>query len=893
MATRPHEQVRLNRLSSSHSSKRSSRRMILEPESLEGRALLTAITDMTQLAALFPPRTTPTKLFLAFDGYTLGNEVVAPYEGSTAPNGRDPAVVRDQDIQEILFQTQEHFAPFNVQVLRAPTSATSEMLTGGATTVLVGDTTTLFVKAGAETPAAFYDTLFGEFVQPNSHACDFAFVDPTNDFDRSKDKSLNWIVSVIAHEAGHTLGLAHVRTRGADPAALASNSGDPNLPDIMSYDSPQRRFLNETLLITGANYDAATDTSPIDLMNYPWYRGDSSESSPIFLMTQNSFTYLQTVVGVRVADDFGGVVHREFVDSSFAIGALAQVDLNPWSGTIGTTGDYDAFRFKTSPLSGTFEYLVSATVKASSGSALDPVLLVYRNEKDLVSFNNDRSSTDRSASVVVNAQSPDELQFVVGAADGKSTGTYTLTSQAFATLDRGTGVLTVLGTSGDDTIRVSFDGHDYTIRVNDSVGTIHYAGRPNVKLNGGTGNDSVVLDLGAGVGTNYNLTADGLNRSLPTSLPSATFERIEHVELVGSGGIDDVRVEGLPVDVKDLQIRTLGGSDKVALASFASTQIVRVDTGTGVDWVAAGLEALGSLDVGGGFDTDLDTLAIDDRGYDASTSYQLQSTRVSRSDGTSVSFHDIDKVSILAGRGIDILTVTTYPTATAIHFDGGSDLDTLQASDVANNWMIDANDGGKLNDKLTFASVENLLGGADIDWFSLIGGKGVSGTVKGGSGDDLLNYSVYDAPVVFDLQASTATGTGGFASIENVTGSSGFDVVKGARASSDWTLIGTNAGRVEWTEALGQFLIGRRLNFSGIEELAGADPGQSKGLIDQLRATNVTNTWTVSGTNVGSLNGLKFSGMEALIGGTGRDDYVLGVRAESRGQSRAAPGPMR
>src|SRR5262245_50687662 len=81
----------------------------LHLEALEDRRVPALfITDMTQLAQQFPRHSGPTTLWLNFDGYT--DQGVNSYV-SVSGN-------RSQDIHDILFKTQEIFAPFDVIVRR-------------------------------------------------------------------------------------------------------------------------------------------------------------------------------------------------------------------------------------------------------------------------------------------------------------------------------------------------------------------------------------------------------------------------------------------------------------------------------------------------------------------------------------------------------------------------------------------------------------------------------------------------------------------------------------------------------------------------------------------------------------------------------------------------------
>jgi Ca2+-binding RTX toxin-like protein len=113
---------------------------------------------------------------------------------------------------------------------------------------------------------------------------------------------------------------------------------------------------------------------------------------------------------------------------------------------------------------------------------------------------------------------------------------------------------------------------------------------------------------------------------------------------------------------------------------------------------------------------------------------------------------------------------------------GSAQMDSLSGMNADAQWFIDLDGyrysaGGRT---LEFSAVENLLGGSGRDTFSLVDEAGHSGSIQGGAGLDLLDYSAYTSTVIVNLAAGTATAiSAGISGIENVTGGSGDDLLIG------------------------------------------------------------------------------------------------------------------
>jgi Ca2+-binding RTX toxin-like protein len=169
---------------------------------------------------------------------------------------------------------------------------------------------------------------------------------------------------------------------------------------------------------------------------------------------------------------------------------------------------------------------------------------------------------------------------------------------------------------------------------------------------------------------------------------------------------------------------------------------------------------------------------------------------------------------------------------------GGAGGDTLVGADLAANvWNVTGKNAGKVG-SVTFTEVENLTGGAKADRFAFAAtGPAqayVTGIVNGGGGTDRLDYGLYPAatPVTVNLQTRTAPGTGGFQGVEAVTGSqSQVDTLVGADADNTWDITDTYFGTVNGT-----------FEYRAVENLTGGI-GQDRfvfGKSVQSRAANIT-----------------------------------------------------
>ncbi|MFO0928640.1 MAG: hypothetical protein U0736_16725 [Gemmataceae bacterium] len=249
---------------------------------------------------------------------------------------------------------------------------------------------------------------------------------------------------------------------------------------------------------------------------------------------------------------------------------------------------------------------------------------------------------------------------------------------------------------------------------------------------------------------------------------------------------------------------------------------------------------------------------------------------------------------------------------------GSGSGDILVGPNVNSGWSVTATNAGTLNGSFTFSGIENLTGGSANDSFFLSDGVGVSGTITGGGGTDVLGFNYSSSSVTVNLQAGTATNVGGFAGIEQVNGGGGSDILIGPDVSSTWTLIsgspntvnaisfgsfenlkggagddtyvintsifapsidgGGGTNTLSYAAFAGPVTVnlqtGGATNIGSFSHIQAAIGSSTFG--DTLIGGNTTNLWNLTVGGAGTLNGgFAFTSFEALTGGLGGDTFTF------------------
>jgi hypothetical protein len=279
-----------------------------------------------------------------------------------------------------------------------------------------------------------------------------------------------------------------------------------------------------------------------------------------------------------------------------------------------------------------------------------------------------------------------------------------------------------------------------------------------------------------------------------------------------------------------------GGNDIINLEGTPAGLPVAVNLGDGSDTVnltpvAQNLSNLaGPVTVNGG--TGLDTLNLFDGGSNSDLSYTVTNGTVARAGMATVTYQSLSNVVLNTSNGAETILVQSTPAGTGVAINGGTGANTLVGSAINNVWVITGSNSGTLSSTsiaglVSFASVQNLTGGAASNSFVFSDGARISGNLDGGGGGS-LDYSTYSSSVIVDLQTATATGVGGnIANIQNVTGGSGgvagvYNILVGNGGN---TLTGGTGNSGRWSEMPAQ----RPMKSGGMER-SGASSQDKRGL---------------------------------------------------------------
>jgi hypothetical protein len=170
---------------------------------------------------------------------------------------------------------------------------------------------------------------------------------------------------------------------------------------------------------------------------------------------------------------------------------------------------------------------------------------------------------------------------------------------------------------------------------------------------------------------------------------------------------------------------------------------------------------------------------------------------------------------------------------------GGSGSNTLTGTNGSNTWTLTSTNAGSVNG-FAYSSFQNLTGGTGNDTFRFVGGN-VSGKIDGGAaGTNTLDYFASGSAATVNLQTKTATSIGTtWANINAAIGTGTTDTLVGANATNTWNLTSTNAGNVNGTFAFTGFV--NLTGGSGNDTCTFSDGAGVTGVLDGQGGTNALN----------------------------------------------------
>ncbi|NEP57244.1 MAG: CHAT domain-containing protein [Symploca sp. SIO2G7] len=160
--------------------------------------------------------------------------------------------------------------------------------------------------------------------------------------------------------------------------------------------------------------------------------------------------------------------------------------------------------------------------------------------------------------------------------------------------------------------------------------------------------------------------------------------------------------------------------------------------------------------------------------------------------------------SITIGRSDGTGTVTLNSGITfndPVNIAGGS---TLVGPNQDTTWNITGTNQGDLNsifpNTLTFSNIENLTGGSSNDTFVFSNGVNVGGTISDNGGTDTLDYSAFTTPLTVNLNTIGAAG------IEQIVGTTATEsTLIGTDTVNTWNITSTNSGDINGTFSFTNF----------------------------------------------------------------------------------------
>jgi len=235
-----------------------------------------------------------------------------------------------------------------------------------------------------------------------------------------------------------------------------------------------------------------------------------------------------------------------------------------------------------------------------------------------------------------------------------------------------------------------------------------------------------------------------------------------------------------------------------------------------------------------------------------------------------VNFTDFN--NLVGGTDIDTFTLNG---GNVDNIDGAGGNNTIVGGNIANTWNLTGADAGNVNGGNNFTRIQNVTGGSANDTFAFDDGVNFNGNISDSGGNDTFDYSAYTTDPNVNLNTLGAIG------IENIIGTTAAaqSTLNGADTVNNWEITAPNTGTVN------------NFNFTDFNNLVGGNLADTFTLFDggtvdgidggggdnTIAGDNNPNTWNLTGLNAGNLENKinNFTRIENLIGGTENDNFVF------------------
>ena len=610
---------------------------------------------------------------------------------------------------------------------------------------------------------------------------------------------------------------------------------------------------NDTFEIAAAvgavnSIDGGTGTNAIDF-------SDEATTAIAVVLTANSANGFDGTAAGKLVDGFSNIGSVTGTTAAAADSLTGQDGVGlaaNWS--IGDVSDSYTFNGVTLAF-GSIESLIGGTTNDTFDVQTTRILQISDGEgDDAVSVGGDDVLTVGGAGTIDLGEGNDAVTLSVGSQLAGSVlgglGDDSLTLAASSTL---TG--TFDGGADVDTVDYSGISNDLTVTLTGLSGT---------PTDGFTGTDGVTggflgIDaLVAGSGTDtlvgqsiddarWTVNGTGLYRELSANLEAVNFSGFE--QLQGGTTDDDFRLSATTAGIT--AIDGAGGSDRIEGSTLADTFNIT------------------SLNAG---NVNLDTAT----------------------PGATISFQSIEALD--ANDGDDRFVLGLNGRVSNV-LDGGGDSDTISAPNLANTFVVNADNGGTLANAtgtLGFADVENLEGNSGVDSFTVNAGFTLGGSVTAGAGADVVTLEAgaeVTGNVSLDGNDDTMTLNGGSLVGGTVTGGTGNETFTLTGAGTVSATIDGEAGTDQFDLAAGVMVNGALTGGADVDILTTDGSAATTFVIDQADSGTLSNRGGARFSTIediqagdGVADSFRFEtggslDQATLDGGTGAGDSLVGTTA--------------